>query len=165
MAHLNIRQTITVQPWQRFTPGYPPIFPFNGPNALPMRTLAVATSGVVITLVVDLARALPVQSIAYAKVWLLEALGVDPWPIVRLLGAARVVGRPPRQVHQNLVDLQPGAGYVAHTLIRTPSGDSMSFAAPFTAAGGRGHYLTWDIENLPPFILVDEDGVPITADY
>jgi hypothetical protein len=172
MRTLQVAQTIYARAAAGHTPSVPPIFPFESPNAeqlwvtagAPMAPTAVAISGTVNALIFDMATCMPAEQIAYARVNMLEAGGVDPWPMVRLLGAPIIIQNH-TQIRQNLVDLIPGGRYVAWAEVQTPAGRRASFVAPFTAEGQRGNYLVWDIPGYPPFIMTDDDGVPITADY
>lgn len=166
MARLNIAQTLTAKAAPQFTPAFPPAFPFLSPSAaLPMRVPALATSGSVITLVLDLSGYIPAESIAIARVWMLEAGGVDAWPVTRLLGGHTIPDQPRRTIKQNLVSLVPNGRYVALAQIRTPAGRAMSFTAPFVATPSPvGRYLLWDIPGYPPYIMTDDDGVPLTPD-
>lgn len=174
MSHLVVRQTIYARAIGAHQPTSPPIFPFDAPNAerlwvTPTATgqtgSAVAISGTVNSLIFDLRSTMPREQIANARVWMLEAAGVDAWPVVRLLGAPTILTPARQQVRQHLVDLIPGGQYVAWATVRTPAGRTASFVAPFTAEGQAGNYLIWDIPGYPPFIMTDDDGVPITADY
>lgn len=168
---LRIAQTIYAKPAiGGHQPGFPPAFPFLSPDAQPLWVTdvsgqnVIAVSGSINSLIIDLTTALPLETIAYARVAMLEAGGVDPWPTVRLLGVPAIQGAA-KQVKQNLVDLIPGGDYVAFASIRTPAGRDYRFVAPFVADGDFGNFLLWDIPGYPPFIMTDDDGVPITADY
>lgn len=172
MSTLRIAQTITARAFATHQPSSPPIFPFESPNAEqmwvtaagPTAPTAVAMSGTVNALIFDVGTCMPFETVSNARVWMLEAGGRDPWPMVRLLGAPTVLaGR--KKVQQHLVDLIPGGKYVGWLSVRTPAGREASFVAPFTAEGQFGNYLVWDIPGYPPFIMTDDDGVPITADY
>lgn len=162
-------QTIYAKAYSPLVPCFPPKFPFLSGGGQTLIVLdaggrdVIAQAGTTILFVFDMSTVIGTAAIMSPPSFgLLEASGIDVATGTRIIGLPSLVAPHKQGVRQILAGLLTGGQYVATIRARLIDGAIAQCVAPFVAFGTTvTNYLLSD--DIPPRILTDDNGFPLTV--